>query len=584
MKRFFRTLKHTSNYHTAYLVAILILATLFRLLWLADIPTGFYVDEASTGYDAYAILLTGKDQYGEFLPVFARTFGAYNESLYRFITVIPVWLFGLTEFSVRLPAAIFGILTVPAIYLLAKELFDKNVALLAAFLMAISPWHIPFSRVGFRAILLPFFVCWGLYFFFRGRQKPRYLLYSATAFAIGLYTYASARVFIPLFLLPLVFLYRNDLKGKKTHLLWAAGIFALVFLFLAQYWLSPQGIIESLDSLDTDPIQLIKTYLGYFGPVFLFVDGDTIARHGVANFGQLHHFELVTVAVGLFWLLRERQKRTWLLLAWLILYPLPGSLTDATHALRTIIGIPVFTLISAYGLYKLVPAYEEEQRHEVGRETAVFPAFAMRIVAPGFGGTVGVARQQKRWVVVGLTAVIILWRIIMYAHMYFVTYPIYSPQAWQYGMREAIEYSASKPYDNIYISDSFFIPHMFVLFYNAYPPEQYQQEALLSVGEGNFRYTDVSIGNYHILSAEKMWWVERDNGLFMLFPNESRFVASRSDCEEVHVVRRPNGSVASVLVECHAIEARPVLRREDQSSTPLEEVGPDAAEREQFIR
>lgn len=582
MDSFLQSLKRQR--HLVYLTATLILAALFRLLWLADNPIGFYVDEASTGYDAYAILLTGKDQYGEFLPMFARTFGAYNESLYRFVTVISVWLFGLTEFAVRLPAAIFGILTIPAIYLLAKELFDKNVAVLAAFLLTISPWHVQFSRVGFRAILLPFFVCWGLCFFFWGLRKPRYLLGSATMFAIGLYTYAAARVFIPLFLVALVWLYRHELKSMKRHLFWAMGIFGFVFLFLMQYWLSSQGIAESLDSLDTDPIQLIQTYLGYFSPVFLFIEGDTIARHGVALFGQLHHFELVTVLFGLYWLLREKNQRTCLLLAWLILYPLPGSLTDAAHALRTIVGAPLFALISAYGLFKLLSAESRSDR-EVALPAVGMPAFALRMAALGLWdrGSV-IAGERRRLLVVGLTAVIILWRIIMYAHMYFVTYPIYSPQAWQYGMREAIEYSASKPYDNIYISDSFFIPHIFVLFYNAYPPEQYQQEALFSVGEGNFHYTDVSVGNYHILSAEKMWWVERDNGLFMLLLSETRFVASRPDCEEVHVVRRPNGSIASVLVECHVLEAESAPKRASRLTIPLEKAAPDETIRKRLIR
>jgi 4-amino-4-deoxy-L-arabinose transferase-like glycosyltransferase len=146
------------RYVKLLLAAILILAGAFRFPLLTVSPPGFYVDEASTGYDAYSILLTGKDQYGEFMPLFARTFGAYNESLYRFITVIPIKLFGLNEFAVRLPAAVFGFFTVWALYFLAKELFDEHVALLATLLLAIIPRHIKFIRVAFRAILLPFLI------------------------------------------------------------------------------------------------------------------------------------------------------------------------------------------------------------------------------------------------------------------------------------------------------------------------------------------------------------------------------------------------------------------------------------------
>ena len=505
------------RFHYAYLFGILVLATLFRLPWLAEIPPGFYVDEASTGYDAYSLMLTSKDQYGEFLPLFARSFGEYNESLYRFVTIIPIRLFGLTEFAVRLPAAIIGIFTVLALYFLAKELFDKKVALLSAFLLTISPWHIQFSRIGFRAILLPFFFCWGLFFFFKGIKKPKYLLLSSLLFSIGLYTYASARVFIPLFLLALVLFFRQELRKAKHYTLISTGIFLMVFLFFTRYWLSPSGIAESLDYLDTNPIQLVQAYASYYSPDFLFLKGDPIARHSVANFGQLHLFELVTVPIGLFLLLRERQNRSWLLLVWLILYPLPGALTDAEHALRTIIGAPLFALISAYGLHKLF----------------------------------FVLRDKKRILLVGLTVVFIIWRVALYSQWYFVYYPIYSPKAWQYGMREAITYSSSKPYRNIYISDKFFIPHIFVLFYNRYPPEAYQQEALFSVGEGNLHYTDVSVDNYHIVSVQEVERLDHENALFLVFPSETNSIVSRSSCEEAHVIYRPDGSIASVLIECN---------------------------------
>jgi hypothetical protein len=97
------------DHHTGWIAFALALATFVpRAIGLASNPVGFFADEASTGYDAYAMLLTGCDQYGEFLPLFARSFGDYNESLYRFLTVPAVAIFGLDVFSVRLPAALLG--------------------------------------------------------------------------------------------------------------------------------------------------------------------------------------------------------------------------------------------------------------------------------------------------------------------------------------------------------------------------------------------------------------------------------------------------------------------------------------------
>ncbi len=173
---------------------LLLLAAVLRILFLSDIPNGFTTDEASTGYDAYSILATGRDQHGEFLPFFAQSFGDYNESLYRFITVPSIAVFGLNEFATRLPAALAGVLTVWIVYLLGKTWHDEHLAWNAALLLAISPWHIFFSRTAFRLILLPLCCCLGLYFFQRGLQRPRDLPFSAAFFALSMYSYSSARV------------------------------------------------------------------------------------------------------------------------------------------------------------------------------------------------------------------------------------------------------------------------------------------------------------------------------------------------------------------------------------------------------
>jgi len=155
-----------ADYNRVYMFSILALSALLRLSFLTSNPIGFYADEASIGYDAYSILKTGRDQYGEFLPLFARTFGGYDEALHRYLVVPFVAVLGLTEFAVRLPNALIGILTVWVLYILVKVWFNRRVALLSALFLAISPWHIQFSRWSVRAIMLPLFFCLGLYFFF----------------------------------------------------------------------------------------------------------------------------------------------------------------------------------------------------------------------------------------------------------------------------------------------------------------------------------------------------------------------------------------------------------------------------------
>jgi len=131
--------KNTQNNNGIYLIIILAIATILRLVFLGTIPNGFFCDEASNGYDSYSILHTMRDQYGEFLPMFARALNDYRPSLYIFLTVPFIKIFGLNEFATRLPAAIIGIATVLVVFYLVKEVFNQRVALIAALLLSISP-------------------------------------------------------------------------------------------------------------------------------------------------------------------------------------------------------------------------------------------------------------------------------------------------------------------------------------------------------------------------------------------------------------------------------------------------------------
>src|SRR3990167_10549491 len=141
--------------------AILVLAFILRFYKLGEIPLSLDWDENSNAYNAYSILKTGRDEYGNFLPITNRSFDDYKPPLYMYLDIPAVAFFGLTPFAARLPSAVFGFLTIPLIYLLAKWTFQANtkqkmlivsgqlsnikgetIALVAMFLLAISPWHI----------------------------------------------------------------------------------------------------------------------------------------------------------------------------------------------------------------------------------------------------------------------------------------------------------------------------------------------------------------------------------------------------------------------------------------------------------
>lgn len=148
------------------LLAILILAIFLRLWQIDSVPPGLYPDIAINGNDALDTLATG--QFKVFYPE-----NNGREGLFIWLIALSFKIFGPAVWSLRLVSAVFGIFTVWGLYLLTRRLFNKNIALLSSFFLAVSFWHINFSRLGFRAILVPFFLVWSFYFLFRGIAEIR---------------------------------------------------------------------------------------------------------------------------------------------------------------------------------------------------------------------------------------------------------------------------------------------------------------------------------------------------------------------------------------------------------------------------
>ncbi|MFH1788617.1 MAG: glycosyltransferase family 39 protein [Candidatus Altiarchaeota archaeon] len=460
---------YSEKYRTLISLSIILLVSaFFRIHNLSINPNGFYHDEASNGYDAYSILETGRDRYGVLFPLFTRSFGDYDDTLYRFITAPFTGVFGLNEFAVRLPAAIIGVLTVFVVYLLSKELFDKKVAFLSAFLLAVNPWHVQFSRAGYGTIMWPFFFCIGLFFFEKSLRNQRYLIYSASAFAITLNTYMAARVFIPLFVFGLTLMHWKRLKKIKSSILIASAIiFSLIFLYDFQHWMTPEGMSRTSQVLTTTVTvkTLVSNYLSYFTPEFLFLNGSPYLRYGLQGFGELHFFELITVLAGVALLFTEIKQKHMILILWLFLYPIPAALTAGKHPGRSFVGAPLFAILSAYGLSMIYYAARNRLRDPIPRKL-LLPCLSL----------------------------IILISALSYWTAYFKDYPQYSSDAWQYGVREAILYAQESQNTCVYISDKIYHSQIFVLYYTKYPPEEYQKSPL-------YYYGNYTLGKYHGFST-----------------------------------------------------------------------------------
>ncbi|GEM_PF-2267833 len=337
------------------LLAIMILATILRFAFLGSLPEGINNDEALTGYEAYSLLKTGKDHRGNVWPLYFEGFSDRVDnrfSMYIYADIPAVALFGLNEFSTRLPAAIFGVLTVLITYCLSKEIFNnKNIGLLSALLLAISPWHVMLSRAGHEAIMVPFLLSLGLFLFVAGlKQRPGHVVLSAIPLGLSLYGYSITKLLLPLILIGLVFVYRKKFNSISKYFLsfWLILLLIVapfIYLQLTQ-WTRLQGRFNQVSALHggwRGLLEVVSTYYLYITFIALVLVFLALV------------VEAFLAMRGLLLVLRKRREEHYQLLLFLFfIMPLPVALTDyPLHLLRGAFCLSVIPLFSGYGLYTL---------------------------------------------------------------------------------------------------------------------------------------------------------------------------------------------------------------------------------------
>ncbi|MEA5510378.1 glycosyltransferase family 39 protein [Crocosphaera sp. UHCC 0190] len=468
------------NINIPYLPIILILALLLRVMFLGTIPNGFFTDEASNAYDAYSILHTLRDQYGEFLPWYFKSANDYREGLYMYLMVPFIKVFGLNPFGARITSAILGTLTVFIVYHLGKEIFNQRIGLLSALFLAILPWHIHFSRTTFRAILLPCLFSLSLLFFVKSFKQPKWLILSSLMLGISIYTYNSARVFIPLFMLGLGVIYWEHLWKNKNYTV--LGFLAFLAIFIPQliYQLSPEGMARAdAVGIQTDINKIISDYLSYFSPDFLFFKGDPIPRHTIDRTGELYSFQIPLLIIGIMQLIRDKNSSKWILFLWLFLYPIPAAFISPYSAVRTLAATPLFAILSGYGTIQLIDFCK-------GKIKMVFTFLMISVIFAN---------------------------LAIYAQRYFVEYPRWHSDVWLSTLEETITYADKTSYDCIVYSSNAYGEYAYIMipFFTKMPPADYQKLGI-DVVENK-----LDMGRWKVENLEKKIDELNTNCLYLLY-------------------------------------------------------------------
>ncbi len=479
----FRNFSLRDNRGTWFLVFILCIAGILRLYKLTEIPPNLEWDEVATGYDAYSILKTGRDQFGNFLPLTFRSLDDYKPPLYTYLTSVSIAVFGWNDFAVRFPAALLGILTIFTTYKLVLALIqNEKVALMSALFLAISPWHVNFSRLALETNSTIFFMTAGMWLFLKGLKKGKWLIVSALFFGLNLYLYHNARIFVPIILVALMILYRRELWQARIYSLIAALVLGILIIPLIPIVTSTAGQMRFQGtSIFTDAVTLdmaktkatyqrmrsyddangleiygrlfhnqyvlfglliFKNYLSHFAPNF-FVFTQDYPRHHAPEMGILYFTDILFLVIGMYMLIRHNSRRIWsLILVWILAAPIAASVTrDVPHALRSEIFLPMLLIAVAAGILWLIKSL------------------------PRSFAKLGI----------GLICLIYFIQVSFFLHKYLFHFSRETSQFWQYGNRETAIFAESvkNNYEKIVVSPRLEQPHMFFLYYLKYDPAKY---------------------------------------------------------------------------------------------------------------
>jgi hypothetical protein len=476
------------------LVSIVSLGFILRIVGLGKIPIGFTSDEASQAYTAYSLFKTGHDEWGSSWPTTSfRSFLDYKAPLQTYLMIPSIAIFGLNEFAARLPSAIFGTLAIITVYFLTNKLFPKqklsifnyhfSAGVLSALILAISPWHIQFSRTALEVNLSSFLFPAGLLFFLKGLKNPKFFTFTSLFWGLSLYSYHAAKLFTPLFALVTLAIYFKDIKiihFKK--LLLPILVFSLFFtpacysLFFGTSATRGNDLLitklnsteqeEVIDQSSFSPLnkispslsrifsnnasftvdKFIENYTSYYTPSFWFTEGGREITYSIIpGRGLLYYWQLPFMILGLIYLfkLKDKNKR-YLLLSWLFLAALPAALThEGYRPNRAGSFLCFWEIIIAAGLvylYQLVPKYKK---------------------------------------ILTLTIIFIfIFSFSFYLNDYIFLSKVKYPDAMSYGWRDTLSFVSrvENNYQQIKISPKG-QSQSFVAFYLKINPQQFQQES-----------------------------------------------------------------------------------------------------------
>lgn len=545
---------------------IILLAFFLRIYLLGVVPPGLTNDEADIGYDAYSILQTGKDQWGQLIPVTSfKGFGDYRLALYTYLVIPFIKVVGLNAFAVRLPSAILGTISVILVYFLCKKLFEKHgkasvyIGLSAALFFAISPWSVALSRIGIESNIAITFILAGFISFLHSFTHRKLFFLSVLFFALTIYTYTSYSLYTPLVLVTTFVFFKKEILKYKKIVIFSCVFFLLLisplFIFKSTAgvrasqisFINSQdnvGIISNLNDrrgscLEKLPSALckiaenkqvvftqtfIKNYLDHFSLNFLYLDGTNTQYSILPQRSLFYIIEFIVLVSGILYAYKTKNKNAFFVVTLLLLSPIPDALTGAGHYSRASNMMPFIFILEGLGL-----------------------AFILQGI------------KNVSWKISTVVRTV-LWGLILLSFISFwISYTTYFPKYYstfsQYGYEEWTHLLLEKKnsYDRIYLSryGNDTKQYVYYLFYTKYNPGDYQMKKKISVSSAPGGWISIDrIGNLffvdRIPSEESLKVMGGKKVLLVTHPTE---LPKNLDIKSFDSVKDNNGNTIFVFIK-----------------------------------
>lgn len=540
------------------LVLVIIIASLLRLTMLGQHPIHLTNDEAALGYNAYSILQTGRDEHAVLLPMVFKSFGDWKPGFYIYLTTPSIIVFGLTEFAVRFPSALFGVLAVAFMYVIGRRLFDEKLALLAAFSLAIMPWHIHFSRGAWEANVALTLLLAGIWAFLKSLENNNYLPLSAIFFGLTLLSYQSAKLASFLPLVVMIYLYRKKFfEINKKTLIASATLGILISIpVITSVFSGKSGRIEVMSVfsytrpeeyiqetvLDHEDIEkdslafsvfhsetynlfrgVVGRYFNYFSGRFLFFEGDwSNPKHTATDVGYILLAQIPILFLGAWTMLQKSSEKKYrFIFLWLLLAPIPAALTrDSAHGVRALNLVAPLAFAIGIGLNEIYVFLKDKK--------LVIKTFSVLML----GG-------------------LYLYTLLIYLDAYYIQNPFDSADNHLYGYKQVVQNvrENKSEYEKIVFDQSFDQPYIFFLFYEKYPPRFYQANRSYVEGvNGDVGFVS-KLDNIEFRPIN--WSSDKELRNTLLIGKETAFPTYEINNPEnynVKVIEYPNGNAAFYMV------------------------------------